>query len=242
MSKLYLSKRHAIRLTLASVMCCLSFGAVATQVSDDRQNTQEVRDAVKQFLLREATGLPGAVSVEVGAIDPRLTLAHCAALETTLPGGSRLWGKVNVAVHCSDPGRWAIYVSAMVKVTGKYYVSARPVLQGQTLSEDDIAAVQGDLTSMSNGVVTELAQVVGRTSTLSLGAGIPFRQDSLRMQQVVIQGQVIRLMSNGAGFRVSTDGQALNSASEGQMVKVKINSGQVLSGTAKAGGIVEVNN
>jgi flagella basal body P-ring formation protein FlgA len=41
---------------------------------------------------------------------------------------------------------------------------------------------------------------------------------------------------------VSTDGQALNSASEGQMVKVKINSGQVLSGTAKAGGIVEVNN
>jgi len=242
MTRLYLSKRHATRLTLAVGICCISLCAKAIPGSDDRQNTQELRDAVKQFLVRESTGLPGTVSVEVGAIDPRLNLAHCAALETALPGGSRLWGKVSVAVRCSDPTRWAIYVPAMVKVTGKYYVSARPVMQGQTLSEDDIAAVQGDLTSMSHGIVTEPGQVIGHTTTLSLGAGIPLRQDSLRLQQVVIQGQVIRLMSNGAGFRVSTDGQALNSASEGQMVKVKTNSGQVLSGTAKAGGIVEVNN
>lgn len=242
MSKINLSKRHASQLMLTLGLCALSFCAPAAQDGAEKQNTQELRETVKQFLLRESTGLPGTVSVDVGAIDSRLTLAHCAALETALPGGSRLWGKVSVAVRCTDPSRWSIYVPATVRVTGTYYVSARPVMQGQTLSEADITALQGDLTSMSNGVVTESAQAVGHTSTMSLGAGIPLRKDSLRLQQVVIQGQAIRLMSNGSGFRVSTEGQALNSASEGQLVKVKINSGQVLSGMAKAGGIVEVNN
>jgi len=237
-----LSKRYFIRIAAGLGLCCLSFNALAIEGIEIRQNPQELRDAVKQFLVRESTGLPGTVSIEVGAIDPRLSLTHCDALETTLPAGSRLWGKVNVAVHCSEPNHWSIFVQSTVKVTGNYYVTTHPVMQGQTLTETDIAAVQGDLTSMSSGVVTELAQAVGHTSTLSLGAGIPLRQDSLRLQQVVIQGQVIRLMSNGSGFRVSTDAQALNSASEGQLVKVKINSGQVLSGVAKAGGIVEVTN
>jgi len=242
MSRLNLSKRHALRTAAAMVLCCVSFGAMAISGTEERQSPQELRDAVKQFLLRESTGLPGTVNIEVGSIDPRLNLAPCAALETTLPAGSRLWGKVNVAVRCSEPSRWALYVQATVKVSGNYYVTAHPVQQGQTLTEADITALQGDLTSMSSGVVTELAQVLGHTSTMSLGAGIALRQDSLRLQQVVIQGQVIRLMSNGTGFRVSTDAQALNSASEGQLVKVKLNSGQVLSGVAKAGGIVEVTN
>ena len=246
MAKPDLSTRYLSRVTLAAALFTLSTLAGATEFSSERsserQNAQVIRDAVKQFLLRESTGLPGTVSVDVGAIDPRLSLPTCAAMETFLPGGTRLWGKVSVAVRCSEPAHWSIYVPATVRVTGQYFVSARPVMQGQTLSEADITPVQGELTSMSNGIVTDAVQAVGHTSTMSLGAGIALRQDSLRLQQVVIQGQVIRLISNGSGFRVSTDAQALNSASEGQLVKVKINSGQVLSGTAKAGGVVEVSN
>ena len=242
MSKPGRAQRCASQLALLAVLCCCPLLVLAAQSNDDRQSTQDIRESVKQFLLREATGLPGTVSVEVGNIDSRLKLASCAAMEAYLPSGSRLWGRVNVGVRCVAPSPWSIYVPATVKVTGSYYVTARSVTQGQALTEGDITAVQGDLTSMSSGVVTEASQALGHTSTMSLGAGMPLRQDSLRLQQVVLQGQTIRLISNGSGFRVSTEAQALNSASEGQLVKVKINSGQVLSGTAKPGGIVEVNN
>ena len=242
MPKPGLTLRQVCQLALIIGMCGWSLIASATQDSDDRQNSQEIRESVKQFLIREATGLPGTVSVEVGNIDTRLKLASCAAMQSYLPSGSRLWGRINVGVRCSAPTPWSIYVPATIKVTGSYYVTSRAVSQGQALTESDIMAVQGDLSSLSSNIVTEPAQAVGRTSTMSLGTGIPLRQDSLRLQQIVLQGQTIRLISNGSGFRVSTEAQALNSASEGQLVKVKINSGQVLSGTAKPGGIVEVNN
>ena len=233
-----LIKRYVSCFALGAVLCCSPLLSHA----DDRQNLQDIRETVKQFLIKESTGLPGTVSVEVGAIDTRLTLANCAAMETYLPNGARLWGRVSVGVRCVEPVHWSIYVPSTVRVTGQYYVSARPIMQGQTLTEFDINALQGDLTGMSSGVVTDASQAVGHTSTMSLSTGIALRQDSLRLQQVVMQGQTIRLVSHGDGFKVSTDGQALNSASSGQMVKVKISSGQVLSGTAKLGGIVEVNN
>jgi flagella basal body P-ring formation protein FlgA len=239
LSKSYL-RRLVQCVSLCASLCLPSLNSHAA--TEEKPTAQEIRESVKQFLIRESNGLPGTVTVEVGAIDPRLNLASCAALETYLPAGSRLWGKVNVGVRCSAPTRWSIYVPSTVRVTGNYYVSAKPILQGQSLTEADIASVQGDLTSMSINVVTDPAQAVGHTSTMSLGTGIALRQDSLRMQQAVLQGQTIRLISNGDGFKVSTEAQALNSASEGQLVKVKIGSGQVLSGTAKLGGIVEVNN
>lgn len=237
-----LAKRHASALSIGMCFGLLLVSYSPAQATEDKQNLQEVREVVKQFLVKEATGLPGVVTVEVGAIDTRLKLANCTMIEPFLPGGTRLWGRVNVGVRCTAPQQWSIFIPSMVKVTGNYYVSAKPIMQGQTLSEADITVNQGDLSSMSTAIVTDPLQAIGHTSTMSLGAGIALRQDSLRLQQVVLQGQTIRLISHGDGFKVSTDGLALNSASEGQLVKVKINSGQVLSGMAKLGGVVEVTN
>jgi len=47
-------------------------------------------------------------------------------------------------------------------------------------------------------------------------------------------------VSSGPGFRVSAEARALNSAAEGQIAQARTASGQVVSGVAKAGGVVEV--
>lgn len=231
-------QRWLLTLTLSGM--CLS--ALGAQGLDDKQTIQEIRDSVKQLLARETGSLPGSVQIEVGTIDARLNLAACAALESYLPPGSRVWGRVNVGVRCTEPTRWSIYVPSTVRVIGTYYVSTRMIGQGQLLTTTDIMSMQGDLTGMSSGVVTSAEQALGHTLTMTIGAGMPLRQDNLRLQQVVIQGQTIRLIANGSGFKVSTEAVALNSASEGQLVKVKVSSGQVLSGMAKMGGVVEVSN
>ncbi len=234
-----LLQQLACRCSLLVVLGAYALGAVA---EGTKQDLNEIRASVKHYLSQESTGLPGEVTVEVGNLDTRLNLAACTTLEPFLPAGSHLWGKTTVGVRCSAPQTWVIYVSGSVKIWGSYYVSAKSISQGQTISDSDISAVRGDLTTMASGIVTEASQAINHTSTMSIAAGLPLRQDSLRLQQAVLQGQVIRLVSAGNGFKVSTDAQALANASEGQIVKVKTGSGQVLSGTAKSGGIVEVLN
>nr|WP_291983235.1 flagellar basal body P-ring formation chaperone FlgA [Candidatus Accumulibacter sp. ACC005] len=56
----------------------------------------------------------------------------------------------------------------------------------------------------------------------------------------VQQGQSVKLQSTGAGFSVSNEGKALNNASDGQIAQVRTASGQVVSGVARPGGVVEV--
>jgi flagella basal body P-ring formation protein FlgA len=50
----------------------------------------------------------------------------------------------------------------------------------------------------------------------------------------------VRLVSKGQGFSVSGEGKALTNASEGQLARARTANGQTVSGTARAGGIIEI--
>jgi len=47
-------------------------------------------------------------------------------------------------------------------------------------------------------------------------------------------------VSTGVGFSVSSEGKALGNALAGQIVQVRTNNGQTVSGIARPGGVVEV--
>ena len=226
--------------TFVLVALMTSTGLAAAQTPMQRQDHALLRQSVEQFLRIQTAGLPGTVNVSVGQIDARTNLAACAAPEAFLPNGSRVWGKTTVGIRCTAPSAWTIYIGATVQVIAEYVVTAAPLAQGQTVGPADIAKVKGDLTALPSGIITDPAQAIGRTLAASLQTGTPLRNDVLRSQQAVQQGQTVRIVSIGPGFRVSTEAKALNNAVEGQVAKARTASGQVLSGVAKAGGVVEV--
>lgn len=220
-------------------------GSVATRTglpgsAPTRQDPLALRQSVEQFLAQQASGLPGEVSIVVGPVDQRLVLPACIQLEPFLGHGSRVWGKTAVGIRCTAPAPWTIYVTAHVHVMADYMAAATPLVQGQTVGMNDVARMRGDLTMLPAGVITDAGMAVGRTTMSSVQLGAPLRQDSLRAQQAVQMGQTIRLLSSGPGFKVSTEGRALNNAAEGQTVQARTPGGQIISGIAKAGGILEV--
>ena len=232
----------AVLLTSTLLQAASAF-AQATEMPGSppaRQDPESLRQGVSQFLQRQATGLPGEISIEVGQINARTILPACVQPEPFLAHGSRIWGKTTVGIRCTAPLPWTIYVSANVHVMADYIAAAAPLAQGQTIGNNDIARIRGDLTRLPAGIITDASLAIGRTTMSSLQVGAPLRQDTLRAQQAVQTGQTIRLLSSGPGFKVSTEGRAMNNAAEGQTVQAKTATGQIISGIAKAGGILEV--
>jgi len=214
--------------------------AASPALAAARMEPAALRQAAEQFLQVHTAGLPGKVTVSVGAVDPRLNLAACPAPQAFLMPGARAWGKTTVGVRCAAPAPWTVYIQAQVSVLGSYVAAAVPLAPGQAIDEAQLAMLQGELTALPPGIATDKAQVVGRSSNLSISAGMPLRIDLLKSKPVILQGQLVKLVSRGNGFAVSAEGKAAGSAAEGQVVAVRTGNGQQISGIARVGGMVEV--
>lgn len=205
-----------------------------------REEPARIGRTAEQFLQREIIGLPGTVTIEIGKIDERIALPACAQSHAFFPVGSRAWGKTSVGVRCSAPTPWTIYVPANIKVSADYLIAARPLALGQEIADGDFSIRHGELTQLPAGVLTDASQALGRRLANSVQAGQPLRRDAVRAPPLVQSGQAVALILNGNGFKVSSEGQALGKAPEGEIVQVKTASGNVVSGIVRAGPVVEI--
>ena len=230
----------ALTTALALVMSLSAQGAVAQQAAPARQDLGALRTIAEQYLQTQSAGLPGVVTVTVGAVDGRMQLAACPAPQAFQQPGARTMGKTTVGVRCTAPVAWTVYIQSQVSVMADYVAAAMPLAQGQPIDASQLVMAKGDLGARPNGVVTDMAQAVGRTSSMSLAAGAPLRADLLKSKPVVQQGQSVRVVSGGAGFKVTAEAKAIGTASDGQVVQVRTPGGAIISGVARAGGLVEV--
>ena len=225
-------------LALALALAAPAGGGHAQQPG--MQSPAAVQRAVEDYLRVQTSGLPGHATFKTGTVDPKLALPACGALEVFTPAGGKLWGNSSVGVRCGAPTPWTVYVAVTVRVQGPYVAAARSVPAGQALDHGDLTVMQGDLTQMPPSVVTDMAQALGKTLGAPLAPGQPLRADVLRVLPAILQGQTVKLVSQGPGFRVTADGKALANAAVGQLAQVRTGAGQTLSGIARADGTVEV--
>ena len=221
---------------LGLALLCMAIPTIAA-ISKDQDG---LKSALEHYLSTQTQGLPGKVSYSIGQLDPATQLSPCSAFEPFLPAGSRLWGKSTLGVRCLGPSTWTVYIPVQVSITGDYLVSSRALPAGQVLGPTDVAPRSGDLGTLATSTLTEAAQALGKTLKHGIAAGQPLRADQLNAPWAVQQGQSVKLTSKGSGFSVSNEGKALNNAVEGQVTQVRTNSGQVVSGIARAGGTVDI--
>jgi flagella basal body P-ring formation protein FlgA len=199
-----------------------------------------VRQVVERFLYIQTQSLAGEVRVQVGDLAPDNQLMPCAQLEAFLPPGGRAWGRSSIGVRCLAPSPWTAFVPAMVSVRGPYLVSAGPLPAGQPIGPADVRQEIGELTSLPQDVLGDPSRVVGHIPRQPLAAGRPLSAGLLRQPPAILQGQMVRVLTRGPGFQVATEGQALATAGDGQNIPVRLGNGQVIRGTARYGGQVEV--
>lgn len=227
-----------LTIVLALVLGGVSVAAGAQQ--PQMQSPAAVHRAVEDFVRAQTSGLSGQASVTVGPVDPRLAVPACASLQVFTPANGKLWGASSVGVRCPAPTPWTIYVPVAVRVQGAYVTASKPIPAGHVLTHGDLALRDGDLTQLPPSALQDLTHAVGKTLSMPLAPGQPVRADALRVPPAVMQGQTVRLVGQGPGFRVSAEGKAIANAGVGQLAQVRTASGQTVSGIARADGTVEV--
>jgi flagella basal body P-ring formation protein FlgA len=184
-------------------------------------------------------GLPpqARIAVELGRLDPRLRLAPCEQVERRLAG--RAWGATRVELRCARGAtRWRVHLPVTVQVLVPGWVAAADLPAGTVIAAGHLREGEVDLGIGALGAGE--AAVGGRTLARALAAGEPLRAADLRARQWFAAGDPVQLVAVGRGYRVSGQGQALGPGVEGQRVRVRTETGRVVTGLPVAAGRVEV--
>jgi flagella basal body P-ring formation protein FlgA len=224
---------------LLVLLPCALFAMCARAAGDDGELLQQARTLATDAAARAAPGL--RVQVQVGKLDPRLKLAPCNAVQPYLPPGTRLWGAARIGLRCTDgPVRWNVFLPVTVDVFGPGLVAVGPLPAGSVIAAADLKAAEVRLSAAAAAAIPLDEVVVGRTTARPLQAGEALRRGDLRARQWFAAGDTVRIVAGGAGWRIHGEGQALNAGVEGQIVRVRTDSGRIVSGLAVGQRQVEV--
>ena len=218
---------------LGALLCTMSAWAVP------QQSHAEIHKTITAFVHEQTRTLPGTVSVKVNEIDRRISLPACSELEAFRPSGGQLLGNSTVGIRCnSNKKNWKLFVSVHIKVIASLLIVNSSLQQGHLIRAEDIGNQEGEL--MQADILTDPVQAIGKVLKYSVRAGQVLKQSMLRAPYAVKQGQTVQIQVEKQGFKVYADGQALNNAAEGQTVKVRTSSSQVVSGIVQPDGAVNV--
>lgn len=181
------------------------------------------------------------IEIEAGTLDPRLRLAPCGRVEPYLPAGVRPWGRTRIGLRCTDGmTAWNVYLPLTVHVWANAVVVAVSLPAGAVLEAEQLQTAEVDWAAPGSNPHAQADALVGRALARPLMAGQPVRQADLKARQWFAAGETVSIVAVGPGFAVRGEGQALSNGLEGQLARVRTESGRVLSGTPTGERRIEV--
>jgi flagella basal body P-ring formation protein FlgA len=189
---------------------------------------------------RDAAAAEGAGDVEAVAVDDRLKLKACGtALDARITRPIQR-GQGTVAVSCSAPTPWRLFVPVRTTHEVPALVLTRSVQPGDVLTTADLAVAERSAATLPFDYMSAPEQAIGFAVRRSQAAGAVLVPAALESPEVVKRGALVTVIASEGPITVKSEGVAIDSARLNERVKVRSASGRVIEGTAEGPGQVRV--
>lgn len=212
-------------------------------IAGNTQSHESIREAARQHILNQESSYPAPPIVKAGRLDSRLRLEKCGQpLETFSPPGRSTTARTTVGVRCSGPSPWSLYVPTNISIMLPVVVAAKDLPRGTLLTKSDLAFKEQDITTQHRGYLDRLHDAMGKKLKRDLSRGAVVAPHHMDEPLAIKRGNRVTIVANNPGtFEIRMQGQALDSGSTGDRIKVKNSSSKrIIEATIISAGIVEV--
>lgn len=210
--------------------------AIAVIMTSPLGLAADITSLLLPYFQQRLAGISDEVSVEIKT-DPAHLLS-CESPDFSTPGNSRLWGNMSVMMRCGNDKR---FIQVQVGAVGNYVVATRSLPRGSTMNAQSVALKRGRLDSLPTQVLTLTDQAINAVTLRDITPDMPLTRSMIRLPWRVKAGQQVRVIANGDGFSVNSEGRALNNVATGQHARVRMDSGQIVSGLVDSDGNILIN-
>jgi flagella basal body P-ring formation protein FlgA len=156
--------------------------------------------------------LPGVIRIPAGPFQSRVSA----------PPGSDLVGKVRLAITFTVADRPVkeIWVTADIARFGPVVVARRAFGRGEIVGDDDVEVDRRELSELPRGSLTVPADAVGMRTKTPVLPYAALTRDQLVAPALVKRGDVVMLVVQRGGLRITAPGEAREDAARGAAVHV----------------------
>ncbi|MDY0383177.1 flagellar basal body P-ring formation chaperone FlgA [Trichlorobacter sp.] len=209
---------------LLSFVLSLSAGAAGKPEQPQFLTEGEVRTAVERYLTEKLRGRGWQTTISQLAIPQRVSLPKGVRdLEIVAPSSWDGWGAVSMAllVRVNGVMEKNLPLRLTVDARTEMVVANRQLLAGTVLTEEDLSLQQREVAQAAGLHVSAIEDVVGMKLRSMVRSGAPVKSNQLQKVPVINNGQLVTIVAESAGFRMTVTGRAKGSGGVGDIIKVE---------------------
>lgn len=185
---------------------------------------REVRAEVERFVAEKVAGRGWDVTVRQFTMPLNIRTSRGSRdLEFVVPPAWDGWGPVSAALVVRVNGIVERNVSVRLHVDARtdMVVANRQLLSGAVLTAEDVSIQKQDIALAGGQYVKSIDDLFGKKLRASVRAGAPIRGDQLVNVPVVVNGQMVTIILERPGLRISVAGRAKSAGAVGDLIRVQ---------------------
>jgi flagella basal body P-ring formation protein FlgA len=138
------------------------------------------------------------------------------------PRNRDLVGKIPFSVHFDVNGKFykRVWATATVEVLAEVVITKKPVGRHKPITENDIELLKMDMAKLPSGVITDPEAVLGKRTRRAIGAKTVLRADLVEFPPLVKRGDVVVIIVETSGLKITTLGQVKKKGRLGESIPV----------------------
>jgi flagella basal body P-ring formation protein FlgA len=237
--------------TIRIIMLLLLLIYVSTNIalanSESMLNRYHQHDDIaitaKDFIGESIAMSDDSAIITTKPLDKRLQLHKCEIpLQAFWPPGASQSGHTSVGIRCNDDKPWKIYISAQIKQYQHVWVTKTALSRGTILDRSHVALERKEISNNNREYFSIDQNPIGLMTKRPLRRGDIIQVLALEKPMAVKRGDRVIVIARVNGLEIRTAATALNSAAEGDRIRVQnLSSKKELEGTLHKNSMVHVN-
>jgi len=184
---------------------------------------QKIEEMVSGFLLQNIPRENKNMRIKEIRVPEEVVLSKGqVSYKVTVADNQPLRGKCSIAVEFSvnGSGQKKIWAIATIEVLGPAVVTRKPLGRYQPIEEGDIELKTIDLSDLPDDVITDPELILGKRTTRAIGAQVPLRADNVELPPLVKRGDLVVIIAESRGLKITTRGQVKKKGRLGEQIPV----------------------
>ena len=206
------------------------------------ESSEKIKIEIENFIQNSHLDSKYPIDIDPIKISPKLKVKQChSPLNINYANPSKRFGHTLVKVKCTKPAFWRMNVPVTINKYDDVLWLINPVAKGQNIDESDVTTKKMNISKLFKGYFIHFDQLKALQTRRPLKANILLSPNQFQARYLVKSGQQVTVVLKTKHLNIKTSGTALQSASKGQLVKVRNNSSlKILSGIVSDEGTIQV--